>query len=321
MAQRILDQVRSMCRKVANRSTHVHINEPQLASYATSLPLEKIMSPQLDPECHFIGKKKDTVAFLLTLNTINFGSGYFPLLKKRPGMSGYFTIASSLNDIYKEQGPLSAQKLATITVEECTRIFGQDPGNRIILVLMQHFANALNDLGRYLQARFNGSFTGLVEAAESSAEHLVRLLRNMPYFNDIELYNGLEVPFYKRAQIMAADLALAFQGQSWGRFTDLDQLTIFADNLVPHVLRIDGILIYENPLLNMINNESLIPAGSEEEIEIRACAVHVVECIKKNLQNSDIRITSSQLDNFLWNRGQQPRYKAEPRHRTRSTYY
>ena len=321
MAQNILDQVRSMCRKVANRSTHVHINEPQLASYATSLPLDKIMSPQLDPECHFIGKEKDTVAFLLTLNTINFGSGYFPLLRKRPGMSGYFTIASSLNDIYKEQGPLSAQKLATITVEECTRIFDQDPGNRIVIKLLQHFANALNDLGRYLQTRFNGSFTGLVEGAESSAEHLVRLLRNMPYFNDVELYNGLEVPFYKRAQIMAADLALAFQGQSWGRFKDLDQLTIFADNLVPHVLRIDGILIYEDPLLNMINNGSLIPAGSAEEVEIRACAVHAVERIKINLQNSDIRITSSQLDNFLWNRGQQPRYKAEPRHRTRSTYY
>ena len=321
MAQNILDQVRSMCRKVANRSSHVHINEPQLASYATSLPMEKIMSPQLDPECHFIGKKKDTVAFLLTLNTINFGSGYFPLLKKRPGMSGYFTIASSLNDIYKKQGPFSAEKLATITVEECTRIFDQDPGNRIILLLMQHFANALNDLGRYLQARFNGSFTGLVEAAESSAERLVRLLSYMPYFNDVEFYSGHEVPFYKRAQIMAADLALAFQGQSWGRFKDLDQLTIFADNLVPHVLRIDGILVYEDRLLNMINSESLIPAGSAEEIEIRACAVHAVERIKKNLQNSDIEITSSQLDNFLWNRGQQPRYKAEPRHRTRSTYY
>ncbi len=38
--------------------------------------------------------------------------------------------------------------------------------------------------------------------------------------------------FYKRAQIVASDLALA----GVARFADLDRLTIFADNLVPHVL-------------------------------------------------------------------------------------
>jgi len=38
------------------------------------------------------------VAFFLTLDAINFGSGYFPHLGKRPGMSGYFTAAASLTD-------------------------------------------------------------------------------------------------------------------------------------------------------------------------------------------------------------------------------
>ena len=47
--------------------------------------------------------------------------------------------------------------------------------------------------------------------------------------------------FYKRAQIVAADLALA----GVARFRDLDRLTIFADNLVPHVLRCDGVLVYD----------------------------------------------------------------------------
>ena len=310
-----------MCRKVANRATHIRINDEQLAAYAASLPLEKIMSPQLDPGCHFLGKKEDTVAFLLTLGTVNFGSGYFPHLKKRPGMSGYFTIAASLNDVYKKQGPLPAEKLTAITIEECTRIFGQQHGNKSILKLMQHFTKALNDLGRFLQVRFNGSFTGLVEAAQSSAGRLVEILKDMPYFEDVEPYKGLNVPFYKRAQIMAADLSLAFNGRGWGRFNDLDQLTIFADNLVPHVLRIDGILIYEDPLLAKIDSGKLIPAGSTEEVEIRACAVHAVERIKRELLKSGKRVTSSQLDNFLWNRGQKPEYKAQPRHRARSVYY
>jgi hypothetical protein len=129
------------------------------------------------------------------------------------------------------------------------------------------------------------------------------------------------VPFFKRAQIVAADLAIAFQGRAWGHFDDLDQLTIFADNLVPHVLRMDGILRYEASLISCIETATLIPAASTEEIEIRANAVHAVELIKKTICDAGQQVTSSQLDYFLWNRGQLPHYKAVPRHRTRSVYY
>ncbi len=160
-----------------------------------------------------------------------------------------------------------------------------------------------------------------MEAAGSSAERLVQLLKKMPYFNDVGLYNGIEVPFFKRAQITAADLSIAFKGRGWGYFKDLDQLTIFADNLVPHVLRMDGVLIYEESLIDRIAAGTLIPAGSAEEVEIRACALHAVELIKKEILKSKRIITSSELDYLLWNRGQQPHYKAVPRHRTRCVFY
>ena len=116
-------------------------------------------------------------------------------------------------------------------------------------------------------------------------------------------------------------MSIAFKGRGWGYFEDLDQMTIFADNLVPHVLRMDGVLIYEKPLLDRIAAGRLIPAGSPEEIEIRASAVHAVELIKKEIRKTGRFITSPDLDNFLWNRGQQPRYKAVPRHRTRCVFY
>jgi hypothetical protein len=319
--ENIFDRIRSACSEIAGRSTHVRIDYNFLPEYAASLPLAKVGLPQLDPDCHYLNREKATVAFLLTLDTINFGSGYFPHLQKRPGKSGYFTIASSLNDRYKSHGPLSADRLAVITAADCTRIFNQNPGNEIIQELMQHFAKALNDLGRFLLTEFRGSFTNLVEAAASSAGHLVQLLTNMPYFNDVETYNGIDVPFLKRAQIAAADLSLAFDGRGWGRFDDLARLTIFADNLVPHVLRIDEILIYEEMLIAQIEAAELIPAGSAAEVEIRACAVHAVEMIKQQIRESGREVTSSELDNFLWNRGQQPHYKAIPRHRTRCVFY
>ena len=321
MTDTIFDQIRNGCAKVANRSDHVRINVDRIPAYASSLPLEKLAAPLLDPNCHYLGRQQDTLAFLLILDSVNFGSGYFPHLRKRPGMSGYFTTASSLHDFFKKHGPLTANDLAAMTVEQCTQIFDQDPANKTIRELMRHFATALNALGRYLLDQFNGSFTGLVESADSSAGRLAQLLREMPYFNDVEPYGGLEVPFYKRAQIVAADLAVAFNDQSWGYFEDLDQLTIFADNLVPHVLRMDSILSYEESLISHIEAVELIPAGSAEEIEIRACAVHAVELIKKTICADGHHITSSQLDYFLWNRGQQPQYKAVPRHRTRTVFY
>jgi hypothetical protein len=308
---------------VAERAARVRIHYDRIPSYAASLPLERATAPELDPEHHYFGDRDETVAFLLTLDTINFGSGYFPHLRKRPGMSGYFTVAASLTDRYKESGPLSAQELALLTAEDCTRIFGQDPDNEPVREFMGLFAVALNDLGRYLIDRFDGSFTGLVEEAGSSAERLARLLIEMPYFNDVEPYYGLEVPFYKRAQLTPADLAVTFGGEAPGRFEDLDRLTIFADNLVPHVLRVDEILLYEEGLAARIDAEELIPPGSAEEVEIRAGAVHAVEQMAEELRESGRDdITAMGLDYLLWNRGQQPHYKkVRPRHRTRTVFY
>ena len=83
------------------------------------------------------------------------------------------------------------------------------------------------------------------------------------------------VPFLKRAQIAAADLARA----GVAAFHDLDRLTMFADNLVPHVLRIDGVLTYDPDLVVGSSSGELIEHDSPEEIEIRACALHAVELI------------------------------------------
>ena len=321
MEVNFLEKVRTTCRAVAEKAIHIRINEDLIPSYARSLPLQNANSPELDPQSHYLNHGRDTLAFIITLDSINFGSGYFPYLQKRPGMSGYFTVASSLNDYFKNHGPFSDRQLRELTAADCANIFSQDLHDPPVKELMQHFAAALNDLGQYLTANFEGDFDNLITAAGASVDRLIEILVKMPYFNDIEIYDNVKVAFYKRAQLAAADLALAFEGAGRGRFNDLDRLTIFADNLVPHVLRVDHILTYDDSLLERINAAELIPSGSKEEIEIRACAVHAVELLKNELQSKDPRITSSNLDYWLWNRGQQPHYKARPRHRTRTVFY
>jgi hypothetical protein len=318
----VFEEIRDGCRQVAEHATRVRIDDARLADYARDFPVAEIGTATLDPATHHVGKGKDTLAFILALDAINFGSGYFPHVRKRPGHSGYFTMAAGLNDWFQAEGAPSAARLAKLTESDCARIFGQDLGSPVAAELMALFAKALNDLGALLLARFEGDPVKLVESADHRAEKLVACLRIMPFFDDVAIWNGRKVPFMKRAQLTAADLGLAFEGQGWGRFDDLDQLTIFADNLVPHVLRVDGVLDYDPDLAAHVDREDPLEVGSVEEIEIRAAALHAVELLKHHLHAAGhARITSMDLDYLLWNRGQADRYRAIPRHRARGVFY
>jgi hypothetical protein len=92
---------------------------------------------------------------------------------------------------------------------------------------------------------------------------------------------------------------------------------MFADNLVPHVLRLDGVLRFSDELVGRIERGELLRHGSPAEVEIRACAVHAVEL----LVAAGAAASAAELDQFLWQRGRRPRYKATPRHRSRCTAY
>lgn len=318
----VTEQIRRACAQVAGRSRFVRIVQEQIEPYALSLPLEKIVSPAVDRTTHYVADEAGTVAFFVTLDAINFGSGYFPHLKKRPGRSGYFTIAMGLKEEFEKNGPIPAGRLAILDEAMCAKIFGQAKGDGTVRGLMGLFASALNDLGRLVISKYDGQFTNLVASAQGSARRLVEILAEMPFFRDVEKYEGIEVPFYKRAQLTAADLNIALQGKGLGRFDDLDQLTMFADNLVPHVLRVDGVLTYDAGLAERIDREELIASGSAEEVEVRACAVHAVELMKEELSRAGKPVTAMGLDNLLWNRGQEKHYKQiKPRHRSRGVYY
>jgi hypothetical protein len=318
----LTDEIRAACAAVAGRARLVRVSEDVIERYARALPLVRAVAPTLDRATHYVADEAGTAAFFVTLDAINFGSGYFPHLAKRPGMSGYFTVASSLKEEFERNGPMSAERLAGVTAGECAGVFGQSVGNGPVMELMGLFARALNDLGRLLLAKYGGKFERLIGGADRSAERLVGLLAEMPFFRDVEQYDGLDVPIYKRAQLTAADLSLALDRRGLGAFTDLDRLTIFADNLVPHVLRVDGVLGYDAELAARIDREELITPGSAEEVEIRAGAVHAVELMRAALARGGRAVTSMGLDYVLWNRGQERYYKTvKPRHRARTVYY
>jgi hypothetical protein len=287
----------------------VTIDRDAVPAYAAALPLAA-PAPAPDPEAHLVsGSPEELAAFWLTLDAINFGSGWFPTLRKRARRSGYDTIASGVRERFLTAGPWPAHELASIAAREVATALGQDPEH----ALMALFASSLADLGRHVADEHGGRFLGVVEAAGGSAVALAGLLAGWGSFADVSDYDGFPVPFFKRAQIAAADLA----DGAGVRWRDLDRLTMFADNLVPHVLRLDGILSFAPDLVARIDRGELIEHGSPEEVEIRACALHAVELIVTARPG----VCAATVDRVLWGRGGGPRYKSEPRHRSRSTAY
>jgi hypothetical protein len=315
----VLDEIRAGCAAVAERARSVRIDDARLREFA----LELVAQPppeDADPSRRPWDEDETTLAFVVTVDAVNFGSGWFPLLRKREGRSGYRTIAGALEARFRRAGSFSARELQTLTPERCAALFDQPTGTEID-ALMAHFSRALVDLGEWLERRFEASFVRMVEAAGRRAETLIGLLAEMPLYRDVSRYGELRVPFYKRAQITAWDLACAFGGMGYGRFDDLDALTLFADNLVPHVLRRAGVLHYTPELAARIDAGTRLEPGSPEEVEIRACAVVVVERCVAIARAEGHDVNAARLDGWLWNRGQSPEIKAHPRHRARSVYY
>jgi len=292
----ICDDVRHHCAEVAADARWVRIDLDAADAVTPSPP------PSLDPERHYLeGTPEDVAMYLLTLDAINFGSGWFPQLRKREvdgrALSGYFTVAWALTERFRAAGPWTAAELRGLGTETVAAQLGQAPN----LELMALYAQALRSLGVFLGDR---AALDVVGAARGSAARLAELLATgMAMFND--------VGFYKRALIAANDLALAGVAE----FDDLDSLPIFADNLVPHVLRCDGVLVYEERLAEHIDAGRRVRMGPAER-EIRACAVQACELIAGRTG-----MPPREIDGWLWNRGQGPAYKARPRHRTATVFY
>lgn len=317
----VFDEIRAGAARVVQHARSVRIDDVALAALAARLRRDPPPPPSWDPVAYHIGTPSSRLAYAITLDAINFGSGWFPVLRKRGALSGYRTVATACREHFEARGVPDGETLRATTAASVAALLGQDSGDPEVAELMALYARAWRELGEWLGSRHGDRFASVVESAAGSAARLVEALVEMPMYRDVADYDELEVPFYKRAQITVADLHRAFGGAGPGRFRDLDALTLFADNLVPHVLRCEGVLVATPALAARIDAEERLEPGSPEEIELRAVAVEAVERLVASLDREGRPTTAAELDGLLWNAGQAPAVKARPRHRTRCVFY
>tara|TARA_B100000900_G_C20581852_1_gene717861 strand:+ start:827 stop:1807 length:981 start_codon:yes stop_codon:yes gene_type:complete len=168
--------------------------------------------------------------------------------------------------------------------------------------------NVLNKVGEILVEEFKGDWLNFIKSGPKklyqNGEGLIeRLIFQFERFRDTSTYLGEEVYFLKLAQ-------LAFWGihrelANYGDFyiEDMENMTAFADYIVPVALEKMNIVTYSDKLKSKIEEGVLIEPDSIEEIEIRAVTLFVTAQMTEEINKIKAekeKIIIPQLDFKLW---------------------
>jgi len=317
------------CHSVVKEARHVTITAERLDCYARELIGRKEPPVTWNREFHLQGSPDRVLAYVFVLDALNFcfwslpGEPRWTVEHSGEVYNGYWALALALKRAFEEEKPLwDPSYLSRMGERELEAVLNtRGPGPSIPL-FEERLVN-LKELGESLCRDWQGSFNVFMEQNGADAVSLVRgVVSSFPSFADEALYRERKVLFYKRAQILAGDLAGALEEPGKPPlFPDLEKLTAFADYKLPQILRHAGILAYSPVLAEKVDNRVLISPGSEEEVEIRAATVWAVEELRRRLASLGSAVTAMEIDWMLWQMSQSMPAEVKPYHLTKTVYY
>ncbi|OWA51955.1 UPF0553 protein C9orf64 [Hypsibius exemplaris] len=248
--------------------------------------------------------------------------------------TGSMSCWAAINRAVQEGIPIfDAAYLAGITEDQVRHLFRTSTSGE--MPLLEDRRKNLQEAGQVLLEKFGGTFWNCCKLADGNAQQLLHIiLENFPSFRDCSVYHGRKVEFYKRAQVVVADIWSCFENSGYGHFSDIDSLTIFADYRIPQVLNFFGATKYSDELQVKLKANEVFKYGDVEEVEIRASTIFVAELLVKEV-NVILRGHAGQvatpsppvngilLDQYLWGYRQShdSDMKHIPFHKVRSIYY
>ncbi|MCL4124103.1 UNVERIFIED_CONTAM: hypothetical protein GTU68_026838 [Idotea baltica] len=240
-------------------------------------------------------------------------------------------MVCAVNRAIEEGKPMYDPKyFSNLTLDTVKQIFRSDTESQ--MPLLEKRVEAMGEIGSILTNKFGGSFKAVIDKAQGSAFQLVKIVAaEFPCFKDVHSYEGESVAILKRAQILAADLELLYASKGMKVFSDIDELTMFADYRVPQSLVHFGVMSYSHDLLQKLDQDYLFNSGDREEVEIRGVSIHATELIVAEVRKilldrkagPDMHINSIKVDFFLWDYRVEHAQSLEsiPYHKTRCIYY
>ena len=256
-------------------------------------------------------RPEDIIRKTMLINTLNFAFTDFESQIKYALNVGNNTFSDTDAMIYQIDQAVEVgidfydgHYLRDITETTFKSIFRAN----IEMPMSKEKTDVLNQVGQILVEEYKGDWLNFVKSGPKklyqNGEGLIeRLVSQFERFRDTSIYLGEEVHFLKLAQ-------LAFWGihrelGKYGDFyiEDMENMTAFADYIVPVALEKMKIITYSEKLKNKIEQGVLIESDSIEEIEIRAATLFVTAQLTEEINKLKLeeeKIIIPQLDFKLW---------------------
>lgn len=319
----IMNKILETTKYVVENSEFVKINHRRLEEFAYSFEhgnAKHWLSAAPFDFSHF--NNDDKLHFVIIFNSLSFsywGEPNWIVKYKDKEFNGAWGMILALGRALEEgYNILDFDYCSKISFEEFSHILR---GSSEIPLLEERW-QILREIGLNMVARFRGKASEMIFGAHADAQKLLEIIvQNFPSFLDVSEYNGYPVYFYKRAQLLIADIYQIFNGDGFGKLEHCDQITACADYKLPQIISKLGIFEYSEKLAEKINNKIEILHNSPEEIEIRANTVWVVEFIKQIVEKRIPKILSFEINDHLWLATQEKFKDDKPYHRTRTTAY
>ncbi len=319
-------QVLASVERVVPRSRSVFFHPDRIGPAILRWGHPVDFSSSWEHPCHYFDGTGETVRWIFTLDVLNHcfwpspGEPVWTVIHDGRPYSGYWGLAAGLKRAREQGFPITdPHYLSGISASDLSEIFS-GPGR---IPMFEDRLKNLREAGSIILSELGGDVMSLFNGSPGfSAVRLVRRIVSLfPSFRDEARHRAGRVYFWKRAQLFASDVFSAFGGKKWGKFHDMERLTAFADYKLPQVLRELGIISYHPELAARIDALEYLHAGSGEEVEIRAMTVWAVEQLRRGFQEHGRRVTSPQVDNWLWRLGQVDAFRKRPYHRCRTIFY
>ena len=311
---------------VVEGSRDVALDEARLADVASWLAYEELPVPPTFFPFPFELSREEAIDFVLVTASLNFAYTDFETRRRwdlvADGRS--YADADGLHFAFHralvEGVPvLDGSWLARVTVEQLREVLR---GGTSELQMLDERAALLRDIGARLVERYDGRFHNFVASTsprlyDDGRGFLESLVREFPRFDD----RAGDVRFWKLAQLAVWILEITLRPQGGLGFDDLDELTAFADYIVPAALHVMGVLRYSDELARAIDEGDLIEAGSTWEVELRAHTINACSLLRdrvNELRPPELQVIVPQIDARFW----LPFHRTHARHHlTRTIYY
>lgn len=300
---------------------NVQTIEEKVKELAPEIAKEELEMPKWDAPVYIEENSKQTIDFVMIINSINFAFTEFqePHRKfevKQPSMDFNWNGAFAMTYCIKRAMPeiFDAKYLANMTTKEAKKIF---QGETIQIPMLKERIKILQEAGTVLDEMYEGHFYNLVEDSNYHAFKdgngvVEKLVKDFPSYNDISYYKGKEVKFYKRAQLAVGVLYARLKGTSLFDIKDIDDLTVYADYVLPVSLTRLGVMKKTEELENKIQNWKEIKKDSLEELEIRTHTIYGADLLIKEVNKyrpEDKKINALHMDYKLWSETRKPALK------------